>query len=186
MITKKCAATFLFIMCCAVGIAFAAKIKSDYDKSADFSLYKTYAWGLNNVEPTRQAAGMVIEGAINQNLQQRGLQQIEDPQQADLIIRYTAVGDRDMNFAPADDPSYAPVGGAPLPTATVWTPGFPVATGGRYIKKGTLVVDVFDRQRHTLIWSVSASDTISDQTQKAIQQINSIVANMFKQYPAKA
>lgn len=185
MIIRKRTAVFMFMACCAIGIAFAAKITSDYDKSANFSLYKTYAWGLNNVEPTRQAAGIVIQGAVNYNLQQQGLQQIQDVDSADLIVRYTAVGDRDMNFAPADDPSFAPIGGAPLPTSTIWTPGFAVPTGGRYIKKGTLVIDVFERQRHRLIWSVSASDTVSDKVQKAINEINGIVANMFKQYPSK-
>lgn len=167
-------------------MAYAAKIKSDFDKSADFSSFKTYAWGLSNLAPTRQAAGTVIEGAINYNLQQKGLRQIQDVDQADLIVRYTAVGDRDMNFAPADDPSFAAIGGQPLPTSTIFTPGFTVPTGGRYIRKGSLVIDVFDRQRRRLIWSVSASDTVSDQVQKAIQQINGIVADMFKQYPAKA
>lgn len=185
MISKKPGAIAVFLICCSIGVAFAAKIKCDYDKSANFSSYKTFAWGMNNVQPTRQAAGIVIAGAITYNLQQRGLQQT-DVEHADLIIRYTAVGDRDMNFAPADDPTYAPAGGAPLPTATIWSPGFPVPTGGRYIKKGTLVVDVFDRQQHRLIWSAQASDTISDKTDKAIQEINAIVADMFKQYPLKA
>ncbi len=185
MITKKQVAILMVVVGCVVGVAFAAKIKCDYDKSADFSSYKTFAWGMNNIEPTRQAAGIVIQGAITYNLQQRGLQET-DINHADLIIRYTAVGDRDMNFAPADDPTYAPAGGAPLPTATVWSPGFPVPTGGRYVAKGTLVIDVFDRQQRRLIWSASASDTVSSQTQKAIQEINGIVANMFKQYPLKA
>jgi len=185
VITRKRAAIILFVVGVAVGIAFAAKIKSNYDKSANFASYKTFAWGQNNIEPTRQAAGIVIQGAITYNLQQKGLQQT-DLANADLIIRYSAVGDRDMNFAPADDPTYAPSGGAPLPTATVWTPGFPVPTGGRYIAKGTLVIDVFDRQQHRLIWSVTASDTVSSQTEKAIQEINGIVADMFKQYPLKA
>ncbi len=185
MITKKRPVLVLLVVGCAIGVAFAAKIKSDYDKSANFSSYKSFAWGMNNIEPTRQAAGIVIQGAITYNLQQLGLQQT-DVDHADLIIRYSAVGDRDMNFAPADDPTYAPAGGAPLPTATVWSPGFPVPTGGRYIKKGTLVIDVFDRQQRRLVWSAQASDTISGQTEKAIQEINSIVANMFKQYPLKA
>ena len=39
----------------------------------------------------------------------RAVAALRSSQQAvPLIVRYTAVGDRDMNFAPADDPSFAP------------------------------------------------------------------------------
>jgi isoaspartyl peptidase/L-asparaginase-like protein (Ntn-hydrolase superfamily) len=89
-----------------------------------------------------------------------------------------------MNFGVAD-PTYAAVGGAPLPGAGVWTAGFNVSSGGRYIKQGTLVIDIFDKQQRKLIWSAIASDSIHEKTDKAIQQIGKIVTSMFSHYPVK-
>lgn len=168
---------------CLIGFCFAAKVKSDYDKTANFSTYKTYAWGTNQT-PTRQAADIVITGAVNHQLQSRGLQQSNDINHVDLIVRYTAAGDRDMNFGSAD-PTFAQVGGAPLPGSTVWTSGFGGPTGGRFVKKGSLVIDIFDLQQHRLIWSSMAEGSVKDKTQEAIEQINKAVAEMFESYPAK-
>jgi hypothetical protein len=168
----------------AAAFALAGKIEGDYDRSVDFSSYKTYAWG-NNLEPQRIAAKLVITGAIEQELERRGLQQ-SDVEHADIIIRYQAATDTDMNFNVTVDPTYAAVGGIPLNGATVWDPGFAVASSGRYLKKGTLIIDVFDVQHHKLVWSVTARDTINEHTDKAIKQVSKIVSAMFDRYPLKS
>src|SRR4051794_7598073 len=90
------------------GFAIAGKIESDSDNTANFSSYKTYAWG-NNFEPHRAAAKMTIVGAIEQELEGRGLKQTE-VEHADIIIRYQVATDADMNFGVAVDPTYAAFG----------------------------------------------------------------------------
>ena len=50
MFNRRVLPILVAAICALVGISFAAKVKSDYDKSADFSSYKTYAWG-KNLEP---------------------------------------------------------------------------------------------------------------------------------------
>jgi len=166
-----------------VGMAFSAKIKTDSDKTADFSSYKTYAWG-ENLDPPRAGAKLIITGAIKDALESRGLQQ-QQSEYADLIVRYQAAGDSDLNFSLANDPTYAQVGGVPVPGATAWSAGFNVPSSGRYVRKGTLVIDIFDRRQHKLIWSANASDTIHESTGKAIKQINNIVSAMFARYPTR-
>lgn len=167
----------------AVGMAFAAKIKADHDKTIDFSRYKTYAWG-ENLEPHRGGANIFISGAINYELHARGLNE-QDVDHADLIVRYQAAGDSDLNFSAAPDPTYALVGGTPLPGTTVWTSGFQMPSSGRYVRKGTLIIDIFDKRRHKLIWSVSATDTLHEKSTKAIKQIGDIVEAMFTRYPGR-
>jgi hypothetical protein len=173
----------LILVSCVLGVGFAAKTKADFDKNADFSSYKTYAWGQNQL-PTRQSAGMVITYAIDAQLQSTGLRQVQ-VEDADLIVRYAATSDRGMNFG-VEDPTYAVVGGAPLHGSTVWTSGFNVPTGGRYVRQGSLIIDIFDRQQRKLIWSATASAKIHDKTEKAIQQINKIVTEMFSRYPGRS
>lgn len=173
----------VIVLCTAV-LAFAAKIKADFDKTADFLSYKTYAWG-QCLEPTRAGAKIVISSAIDYELDARGLKH-QDVEQADLIVRYEAAGDSDLNFSAAPDPTYAFVGGVPLPGTTVWTSGLNQPSSGRFVRKGTLVIDVFDRRQQKLVWSASATDTIHESSSKAIKQIGDIVSSMFAQYPLKA
>ena len=163
--------------------AFAAKIKSNHDKSADFNSYRTFAWGLN-VEPQRPAAAIFLRGAINHELGVRGLQQSEDIEKADLIVRYQAGGDKDISFA-GTDPTYAAIGGIPWSGSSVWTAGFSVPSTGRFVRKGTLIIDVFDQRQHKLIWTSSATDTVHDSPKKAIEQVNKIIEKMFLEYPTK-
>ncbi len=163
--------------------AFSAKIKSDYDKSIDFSSYRTYAWG-KNTQPTRVAAGLFISAAINTALESRGLQQA-NIDEADIVVAYAAAGDQMMSFGVVD-PSYAAIGGQPLPGSTVWTTGTNSPTGGSFVRKGSLVIDIYDRRQQKLIWTAVATDTIQDKPDKAINQINNMVAEMFSRYPVKS
>jgi Domain of unknown function (DUF4136) len=48
---------------------------------------------------------------------------------------------------------------------------------------GTLVVDLFDTSTKKLIWRGSASDTLSDKSDKNIRKLNSDVQRMFDHFP---
>jgi uncharacterized protein DUF4136 len=48
---------------------------------------------------------------------------------------------------------------------------------------GTLVVDLFDTGAKKLIWRGSASDTLSDKSDKNIKKLNSDVQRMFDHFP---
>jgi len=172
-------------VCCAVVFAAAAKIKSDSDKTADFASYKTFAWG-KNLEPPRVGANFYISGAVEHELEARGLSPAADVHQADLIIRYEAAGDTDINLAGITDPMYDLTGGVAPIGVTPWTSGLSSGLVGRYIRKGTLVIDIFDAHQHKLIWCASATGAIAESTSKAAKQLNGVIADMFDRYPVKA
>jgi hypothetical protein len=161
----------------------AAKIKADYDKHVDFNTYKTYAWGKVNPLP-RAMANLVISSAIDAELVARGLK-MTDVDHADLIIRYQGSSDTDLNFARSSDPAYSQFGGIPLPDSSVWGVGFNIPTSGRYVKKGSLVVDIFDKQKHLLVWSGTVSDTLNHSPEKAIKTVNKDISDLFDRYPVK-
>ena len=50
-------------------------------------------------------------------------------------------------------------------------------------KVGTLIVDLFDTSTKKLIWRGSASDTLSDKSDKNIKTLNSDVHKMFEHFP---
>jgi hypothetical protein len=53
-------------------------------------------------------------------------------------------------------------------------------------KVGTLVVDLFDANSKNLIWRGSASDTLSDKSEKNIKNLDKGVQKMFDHFPPGA
>ncbi|HKT46755.1 MAG TPA: DUF4136 domain-containing protein [Candidatus Acidoferrales bacterium] len=76
--------------------SLSQKVKSNYDKSADFASYKRYAWGSNYLLLARQPPqdkprinGAIVD-SINRNLQSKGF--VLDPQSPQFLIYYEAGG----------------------------------------------------------------------------------------------
>lgn len=51
---------------------------------------------------------------------------------------------------------------------------------------GTLVVDLFDTKTRNLVWRGTASDTISNNSNKNINNLDKGVEKMFKQFPPRS
>ena len=52
-------------------------------------------------------------------------------------------------------------------------------------KQGTLVVELADAKNKNLLWRGSATDTISDNSNKNINNLNKAVTKLFQNYPPK-
>jgi len=48
---------------------------------------------------------------------------------------------------------------------------------------GTLVIDLFDTKTKQLIWRGTASDTLSNNSNKNIENLNKGVEKLFKKFP---
>ena len=49
---------------------------------------------------------------------------------------------------------------------------------------GTLVVDVYDAHTQQIVWRGVASGTASDKPSKNAEQVDGVLARMFKRYPS--
>ena len=52
-------------------------------------------------------------------------------------------------------------------------------------KQGTLVVELADAKDKQILWRGSATDTISDNSNKNINNLDKAVVKLFKGYPPK-
>ena len=63
---------------CLGGAAFAQDVQFDYNRSANFSAYKTYSWiDYRRVEPGNQILDQDIKRAVDEQLAGKGLQRVE-------------------------------------------------------------------------------------------------------------
>jgi uncharacterized protein DUF4136 len=123
------AKTFLFLCLAMASAAFAQKIKTGYDKSAEFSGFKTYAWTEQQPSPIQPLVATMIVADIDHELSAKGLRKVEkDP---DVLVSYYAGGDSQTAFMQTD-PGHLSTGGIPPPNATMWTGSLPATALPRW------------------------------------------------------
>lgn len=155
------------------------------DKNIDFSKFRTYSWEpIGAVAHPMLAADLV--GAIEDQMKAKGLQLVaSDP---DLVIKVYGSIDQESTVY-SNDPLYNATGGIPPFDPSLSGPAL-VGTWGSTtvtIHKGELVVDLLDRAAKKLVWRGIAQDNLAaNNKNKLLDQVNSAVSKMFKEYPPKS
>jgi hypothetical protein len=160
--------------------AQAQKIKVEYDKSLDFSKFKTYA-----IDPMDNASKpmlrLAIQAAVQDDLSKRGLTKVDS--NPDLYVQMYGAIDSDA-IANYMDPVYGS-GIPPLNYGITMWHGIPGSVTTVVVHKGELAVDVIDARQKKLIWRGVAKQNLSTQRDKLMDQVNTTVEKLFQKYPVK-
>jgi hypothetical protein len=161
-----------------VGNSSAQQVKTDYDRNANFAQYKTYSW--EHVKTQDPLDVDRIKSAVNAALTAKGWTQVDSGGDVSIIAIQTTQDQQTLNTF------YDGFGGGwgwrrfggggfgDFGDATTTTETYQV---------GTLVVDLFDTRTKQLIWRGSASDTLSNNSNKNIENLNKGVDKLFKKFP---
>jgi hypothetical protein len=161
--------------------AFAQQVKSDYDRSADFSQYKTYSW--EQVQTQNPLWVDRIKATVNSTLAAKGWTQVESGGNVSIVAMEMNQTHQTLNTY------YDSFGGG-------W--GWGRRFGGfgddfgestttpETYRVGTLVVDLFDTSTKKLIWRGSLRDVLSDKSNKNIKNLDKGVGKLFDQFPPSA
>jgi len=154
--------------------SFAQQVKTDYDRSANFSQYKTYSW--EKVQTQDPLWVDRIKETVNKALTAKGLTPVDSGGDVAIVAIEMTKNQQNLNTF------YNGFGGG-----WRWGGGFGDATTtvDNY-KVGTLVVDLFDAKTKTIIWRGSSSDTLSDKSDKNIKNLDKGVQKMFDHFPPQA
>jgi len=169
------------------GMAAAQDVRYNYDKSADFTKYKTYKWveiGTSDKDPLIEPQ---IRKAIEAEISKKGLTKTESDR-ADLYIGYQAAitAEKQINSY-STDYGYGPgwggryyrggYGGSTMSSST---------TSTLYV--GTLQIDLYDPSVKKTVFRTIGTKTIDTKAKPDKQEKNlaKAVAKMLKDYPPKA
>jgi hypothetical protein len=153
-------------------------VKTDFDRSADFSRYKTYSWEKVHTE---NPLWVDRKAAVNSALSGNGWTEVESGGNVAIMAMEMTKDHRALNTY------YDSFGGG-----WGWRGWFGGGLGDGFgdstttesaYKVGTLVVDLFDSNTKKLIWRGSASDTLSDKSDKNIKNLDKGVEKMFDHFP---
>src|SRR5260221_846514 len=147
------------ILLLSASASFAQQVKTDYDRGADFSQYKTYSW--KKVQTQDLLWVDRIKEAVNSALTAKGLTAVESGGDVAIVAIEMTQNQRTLNTF------YDGFGGG-----WRWGGGFGHATTtvDNY-KVGTLVVDLFDAKTKKSILRGSASDIPLDQFGQNIKHL---------------
>ncbi len=172
----------------------AQKIEVHYDKSHDFSNYKTYGWAkldkLPIIRVDEQAQGAMSDEQLDRRLRSlveahldKKKFQKEDGQNPDFLVSYLAVAQFDLTERGVD--AGASGYGSRLPSDH-WRPFYDGPDSYSYglIRKGTLAIDVIDRETGKLVWRGTAQGTFS-KPQEVAKKLDKIVGKIVKKFPPK-
>jgi hypothetical protein len=159
--------------------SFAEQVKTDYDRSADFSQYKTYSW--EKVQTQDPLWASRIKDAVNASLAAKGWTQVASGGQVAIVAIEMTKNQQTLNtFYDGFGGGWGwrrGGGGGGFGDATTTTETY---------KVGTLVVDLFDASSKKVIWRGSASDTLSDKSDKNIKNLDKGVQKLFDHFPPGA
>jgi Domain of unknown function (DUF4136) len=154
--------------------ASAQSVSMDYDKTANFAAFKTYAW-MPGTPSGNQLMDQRIQDGVDQQLAAKGLKKIDDPSQADLDVAFYVALTSQTQI------STTGMGG--------WGYGWGGYGGGmtttsvNNIPIGHLIVDLGDSKTKKLVWRGNAHDNLASKPDKVAKQIQKSLEKMFKKYP---
>jgi Domain of unknown function (DUF4136) len=156
------------------GKSSAQQVKTDYDRGANFGQYKTYSWAQVK---TKEALDVDrIKTAVNAALAAKGWTQVDSGGDVSIVAMEITRNQQTLNTF------YDGFGGG-----WGWRRfggGFGEATTTtETYKVGTLVVDLFDAKTKQLIWRGTSSDTLSNNSDKNIKNLDKGADKMFKHFP---
>ncbi len=157
------------------GTLSAQQVKTDYDRGANFGQYKTYSW--EQVKTKNALDVDRIKSAVNAAMAAKGWTQVASGGDVSIIAVEMTQNQQTLNTfydGFGGGWGWRRFGGGGFGEATTTTETY---------KVGTLVVDLFDTKTKQLIWRGAASDTLSNNSDKNIKNLDKGVEKMFKQFP---
>lgn len=163
----------VMIACLALVSCSTADTRVDYDRSINFSKYKTFALykqGLDSLKLNDLDKKRVINSLIS-NLEQKGLKLSE--KQPDLLINVGYYTKERTTVSNAQSPSlwgYNP-----------WM--YPNNQSYNQYDEGTIIIDFVDRSTNQLVWEALGTGFDVSRIDKKEELIPNIVEKMLYKYP---
>ena len=162
-------------------LAAAQKTSYDYDKSANFGAFRTYALK-DGTKVGQELIDNRIVAAIETELAAKGLTKSDSP---DVFVVYHVAFDKEKDISTFS----SGYGGGYGPYGWGWGGGMggTTSTQVRDILIGTLVVDMADAKKNQVVWRGMGVKEVNTQAkpEKRDKSITNAVKKIFKNYPPK-
>jgi hypothetical protein len=164
-------------------VLLAQKVSYDYEKSANFTGFKTYAHK-DGTKVGQQLIDDRIVAAIDAQLATKGFTKVES--NPDVFVVYHVAFDKEKDISSFSSGYSGGYGAYGWGWGGGWGGGT-TTTQVRDILVGTLVIDMADAKKGQLAWRGMGVKEVNTQAnpEKRDKSINEAVKKIFKNYPPK-
>lgn len=162
---------------------------TDFDRSADFTRYKTFAWGKPEVDVKNPVyEGDLINDRIRQAVEaefaKRGI--VKSRRNPDFIVRYHTYTEEKKSqsggYPYAYSYRYLPFGFYPFAFGYGYPFHWMAPPQVREFTEGTLILDILDNRSNELVWRGAVSGNVDDLASLK-KQIEKGIKAIMKKYP---
>ncbi len=182
---KETEALVLFFVLVLTGCT--SKVYIDYDKQADFTKYRTYAWG-EGTSAQNPLMDRRIVSAIDEQLAGKGFQKSDVT--PDMFVSYHVATTKEVSYTTTSygyGPSWGSSYGRYGRGLGMWGVGLSAGTATPVtVVKGTLIVDIYEAEQKLLLWRGTGNDTVHADPEKVETQIREVLTEMFEKFPPPA
>lgn len=176
----------------ATGCASGPDLRTDYDKSADFSEYDTYNF-YEDAGPGgsryKNLFSQYVEEAIDREMEKRGYTKSDDP---DLLINFNAILQDKTKVTTSPSAPVGPYGvGYYGYRGGFYDPwygyGYGTETHVSQYTEGTFNIDIVDARRKKLVWETVGVGRVTDDVLDNLEErVMNAVPQYFERYPFRA
>ena len=164
-------------------VLLAQKVSYDYEKTANFAAFKTYAHK-DGTKAGQQFIDDRIVAAIDTQLAAKGFTKAEA--NPDVFVVYHMAFDKEKDISTFS----SGYGGGYGPYGYGWGGGWAGGTTHTQVRDiliGTLVIDIADAKKNQIAWRGMGVKEVKTQAnpEKRDKSINDAVKKIFKNYPPK-
>jgi hypothetical protein len=174
---------------------FGGEVITDYDRKADMSHFKTFAWLEQEKIPVFRGAisedrkkisdedlDKMIRSYADVELTRKGFLKTTDGD-PDFLVSYYAVSKIQIEVQEFDSGTSAHPN---LPYGH-WRPFYQASSDTLLTSEGTLTLDIIDSAENHLVWRGSATDIFEerDSVNKVQKKLRKIVQKILKKFPPK-
>ena len=167
-------ATFVTTTCLAMlgTIVLAQSVTYDFDRSANFSKFRTYSW-IRGTNLNDELNHNRIVRAVDAQMIARGFSKVDGASNPDLLVAYHASFDKNLEINASGFGGYR-FAGPRSGTARV-----------EEVVVGTLAIDLVDAHTKNIVWRGMATKELDAKAnpEKKEKNINKAAEKIFKNYP---
>jgi len=164
---------------------FGQKVNVGYDKSVDFSKYKTYTFTEPAMASGRPVLYMTVVSTIRSELEARGLASVDKDGDITVMANggFTYGVNSDSGFT-SDSCGNCK---APLQDPMEWTGKMaPSGSSGSPLPKGILALKLIDRETNKLVWAGTVMEKLDpEKKQKSLEKAHAAIQKLLADYPPK-
>ena len=181
LVSRSSARAFLALIALVFVPQARAKMNVDFNPNLDFSKYKTFAYigGVEHLAMLQVNPNLIrdnVHDAVARELTKRGLKEVRRDQNPDLVVRYFANSQSEVNFAATGD-----WGGFDPFIADYWAYTYEIWNAST-TREGSLMIDLIDVKLKQLAWRLYCQQKILN-VDKVWPKVNEEIIKGFESFP---